>query len=199
MVATGNPGKVVEMRRILSDSKVLMALPSEEGISWSSPEETGTTYQENAWIKASSLGELCGLPAIGEDAGLEVEALKGAPGLYSARYAETTEARNTKLLLELSEYPNETERKARFVCSLALWLPGESPQYFSGELKGRIALAPSGNLGFGYDPLFIPEGEEQTLAALGADFKNKSSHRAKALRSLVANLPLEVLNCLREY
>ena len=191
LVATGNPGKVREIRRLLADAVFDVALPAEEGISWESPEEVGATYDENALLKAASLGVKTGRPTIGEDAGLEVEALDGAPGLHSARYAPTNAERVSKLLAALGDAEN---RRAAFVCTLALWWPSRTPMFFRGRLEGAIAEAPRGDGGFGYDPIFVPDGHSQTLAELAGEAKDRLSHRGQALRELVAWYGFEVLS-----
>jgi XTP/dITP diphosphohydrolase len=151
------------------------------------PEETGATFYENALAKARH-GRAAGvpeLPVIGEDSGLEVEGLGGRPGIRSARYAgpEASDEENVaKLLDELAGAEGEA-RRARYVSELVL-LPPQGELRGTGTLEGRIATEPRGSEGFGYDPVFVPEGEEQTVAELGDDWKRKHSHRARAVRAL---------------
>lgn len=192
LVATANPGKVLELRRLTAGGPLELALPSELGIPWESPEETGSSYRENACIKAESLGPRCGRAALGEDSGLEVFALDGAPGLYSARLGPSAAARNQTLLERLAGLEGEA-RAARFVATMALWLPGGEVHYFEGELRGHIAHEPRGEGGFGYDPLFLPEGARETLGQLPPEVKDRLSHRARALAKLVAWSTGEVL------
>lgn len=144
-------------------------------------EETGTTFEENAALKAQALSDATGLIALADDTGLEVDALNGAPGVYSARYAgEPTDyaANNVKLLSELQD---KTSRTARFRSVIALCIPGDDMRYVEGVCEGSIATGPKGEGGFGYDPLFIPEGETRAFAEMAADEKNKISHRGRAL------------------
>lgn len=149
-------------------------------------EETGTTFAENAVIKAEAIMKLTGLAVFADDSGLEVDSLAGAPGVYSARYAGVhgdDAANNAKLLAALANVPAD-QRQARFVCEIAYAQPGVATQTFRGTCEGTIAFAERGATGFGYDPLFIPEGYEASFAELGADIKNQLSHRAKALAQL---------------
>lgn len=191
LVATGNAGKVREIRRLLADAPFEVALPSEEGIGWESPDEIGATYDENALLKAASLGVITTRPTIGEDAGLEVAALDGAPGLHSARYAPTTAERIEKLLAGLGD---GEDRRAAFVCTLALWWPTRTPKFFRGRLEGTITRDARGAGGFGYDPIFVPDGQDRTLAELPGKTKDQLSHRGQALRELVAWYQSEVLS-----
>lgn len=191
LVATGNPGKVREIRRLLAGAPFEVNLPADEAIAWDSPEEIGVTYDENALLKAASLGVKTGRPAIGEDAGLEVLALDGAPGLHSARYAPTPEARIEKLLAALGD---AEDRRAAFVCTLALWQPSRTPLFFRGRLEGTITRQARGQGGFGYDPVFLPDGHDRTLAELPGEAKDDLSHRGQALRELVAWYRAEVVS-----
>jgi XTP/dITP diphosphohydrolase len=156
------------------------------------PEETGATYVENARIKArfgrEALGP--GHRLIGEDSGLEVDALGGRPGIHSARYAPEGEQAIAKLLGELDGVP---ERSARYVSELVLLTPDGDEVRGSGTLAGRIADAPRGHQGFGYDPVFVPEGEERTVAELGDAWKQAHSHRARAARALLGILGAALL------
>jgi XTP/dITP diphosphohydrolase len=145
------------------------------------PEETGTTYYENARLKARFGFEHVGGWVIGEDSGLDVAALGGQPGLRSARYAPEGAPAIAKLLGELD---GVKERRARYVSELVAIAPGGEELRGSGVLQGRIAEAPRGSGGFGYDPVFVPDGEERTVGELGDDWKDRSSHRARAARAL---------------
>jgi XTP/dITP diphosphohydrolase len=151
------------------------------------PEETGSTFYENALAKARH-GRAAGvpeLPVIGEDSGLEVEGLGGRPGIRSARYAgpEASDEENVSRLLDELAGAEGEARRARYVSELVL-LPPEGELRGTGTLEGRISREPRGSEGFGYDPVFVPEGEEQTVAELGDDWKRKHSHRARAVRAL---------------
>lgn len=185
LIASKNKGKIKEIKKILVLPGVEL-LSFEEVGDWEDIEEKGETYEENAYSKAEALVKKFKLPVVADDSGLEVEALGGKPGVNSARYAgdkATDEERIRKLLNELSEVP-EGERKARFRC-LALYLsPSGEVITAEGVLEGKIGFEPRGSNGFGYDPVFIPEGYDKTLAELSLQEKNKLSHRGKAFRRL---------------
>ncbi len=176
VIATANAHKVEEFRALIGEQDVelksLLDYPDFPEI-----EETGRSFKENASIKALAACKYCDVPAFADDSGLEVEALDGAPGIYSARYAPTPKERIEKLLAALEGKEN---RRARFVCVIAIAFNGEVIETFEGEVKGRIADAPRGEGGFGYDPVFIPDGYDCTFAELPAEEKNKISHRARA-------------------
>jgi len=176
VVATANRHKVEEYRELLADQKVelksLLDYPAFPGV-----EENGKTFRENAGIKALAACKYCDVPAFADDSGLEVEALGGAPGIYSARYAASDRECVERLLRELDGVAN---RKARFVCAIAIAINGEVIETFEGFVNGVIADAPRGENGFGYDPVFIPDGYDRTFGELDAEIKNKISHRANA-------------------
>lgn len=189
VIATTNQGKVREIAELYANLPVVWTAMSELG---TPPvvEESGATYRENARRKAETILRWCGLPTLAEDSGLEVDALDGAPGVRSARFAgeHATDPENVALLLErLRGVPTE-RRTARFRAVATLWwgVDGPTPQIdeAEGSCQGAIALTPSGTDGFGYDPVFIPEGHDQTFAALGSEVKNRLSHRSRALRGL---------------
>jgi XTP/dITP diphosphohydrolase len=188
VIATGNAGKLAELRRLLAPHDVSAIAQSDLGIA--GPPETGLTFVENALLKARHAARESGLPALADDSGLCVAALDGAPGLHSARFAgaDATDARNTARLLErLTDVP-EAERRAHFVCVIvALHGPADpDPLIASGRWHGRIAARPRGENGFGYDPIFeIPE-LGKTAAELDPALKSRLSHRAQALRRLLA-------------
>ena len=152
-------------------------------------EETGSSYAENAEIKARAWAEASGLPCLADDSGLEVAALNGAPGLYSARVQglKNDEARNLWLLDQLKDFKGRDARRARFAASLVL-INNNFKVTGSGVCNGYIAESMSGANGFGYDPLFIPDGFDVSFAELGAEIKNKISHRALAVKDLFNNL-----------
>ncbi|MCK7594490.1 RdgB/HAM1 family non-canonical purine NTP pyrophosphatase [Pseudomarimonas salicorniae] len=191
LIATGNPGKLAEFRALLGPRGFEVVGQRELGID--DPEETGATFVENALLKARHASALSGLPALADDSGLCVDALGGAPGLYSARFAgpQAGAADNMALLLErLAGVPAE-ERSAHFVCVLA-WLrhPGDpDPLIASGRWPGRILEAPRGEGGFGYDPLFLDPASGLSAAELSAEDKHARSHRGRALRQLIDALP----------
>jgi len=145
------------------------------------PEETGETYVENALAKARFAHERSGGWALGEDSGIEVAALGGRPGVYSARYAPEGAPAIAKLLAELGE---AAERGARYVSELVAVGPGDAVFRGTGVVEGRIAAEPRGSGGFGYDPIFVPDGETRTVGELGDEWKARNSHRARAARAL---------------
>jgi XTP/dITP diphosphohydrolase len=190
VLATGNRGKQRELDALLRPLGVDLVLQSELGVD--SVAETGTTFEANALLKARHAAQLCGLPALADDSGLEVDALGGRPGIWSARYAgesATDEQNNALLLQELATVPTE-QRTARYSCVLVLVRDAadRAPLIASGSWKGRIAMKPAGHGGFGYDPLFLPEGQRLSAAELSPHLKNTLSHRGKALASLVRQL-----------
>lgn len=189
VLATFNRDKARELLALLAvDGLELATLAEFEGAT--SPEETGATLRENAWIKAEAALRHTGLPAIADDTGLEVDALGGEPGVYTARYAgehATFDDNNRKLLGELAGI-HGVNRRARFRCVFVLASPEGKEVSAEGRLEGFIALSPRGAHGFGYDPVFVPEGSERTLAELTAEEKNTLSHRARAAAALVEAL-----------
>ena len=178
VVATANQHKVKEYEELLADQNVelksLADFPGYPGV-----EENGGSFAENASIKALSACKYCDVPAFADDSGLEVAALGGRPGIHSSRYAPTDPERIAKLLGELK---GATDRSARFVCVIAIAANGEVIETFEGEVKGHIIDAPRGTNGFGYDPIFVPDGTDKTFAELTQEEKNRISHRAAAFR-----------------
>jgi XTP/dITP diphosphohydrolase len=190
VLASGNAGKVREFAALLAPRDIEVIPQSAFGLV--TPEETGSTFLENALLKARHAA-LCGLPALADDSGIEVDALQGRPGVHSARYAgaHASDADNRALLLrELTGVP-EVRRTARYRCVLVLVREPADPKPLiaSGVWEGRVLSAPRGAGGFGYDSLFQPEGSELSAAQLPAAEKNVLSHRAQALRALLAALP----------
>ena len=181
VVATKNDHKVEEFRRLLADQDVeLLSLADYPGAP--DVEENGTTFAENASIKAAAASSYCDAAAFADDSGLEVEALDGRPGVYSSRYAPSDPERIAKLLKELEGVEN---RRARFVCAIAIAFNGEVLEVFEGEVKGTITLEPRGKDGFGYDPVFLPDGYDKTFAELSGAEKDKISHRANAFNQAI--------------
>ncbi|MCI4626148.1 MAG: RdgB/HAM1 family non-canonical purine NTP pyrophosphatase [Candidatus Magnetoovum sp. WYHC-5] len=184
-LATNNHGKVKEINKLFEGSGIEFLI-AEGNFNYSSV-ETGNTYKINAYKKAKYLYTETGsnTPSLAEDSGLEVEALNGAPGVHSARFANTnaTDKENNNRLLELLSLETSNNRNAKFVSIFCL-ISKDGEFYFEGEVKGQIALSLKGEHGFGYDPLFIPEGYDKTFAQLGPEFKNAISHRAKAISKL---------------
>lgn len=182
IAATKNPGKVREIAEILSKYGIEVISQKDAGIDVE-VDETGSTFEENALIKARAVSMLCDEPVLADDSGLCVEALDGAPGIYSARYGGeiSQEEKNKKLLGELSGIEN---RKAKFCCVMALVFPNGEEITAYGETLGRITEEPSGNGGFGFDPVFYSSELEKVFAEADEEEKNRVSHRGKALRNL---------------
>lgn len=186
VLATRNNGKLQEIKYKLKKYPVVLeSLKSYPEI----PEiqETGKTFKENSLIKANKVARWTNLPAIADDSGLEIDFLDKKPGLYSARWGKTDEERIEKVLKALKDAKNK-KRRARFVCVMSMVIPETNGQkYFltEGICSGKIALIPQGGKGFGYDPIFIPNGYDKTFAQLGEDVKNTISHRAIALDKMI--------------
>ncbi len=185
VVATLNEGKLREIREALAIPGIDLVSPGDLG-HLELPEETGDTFEQNALIKARSLSTEFDMPSIADDSGLVVDALDGRPGVHSSRYAgpEGDADRNIELLLrEMKGVPRE-RRSARFVCIVALTSPTREPFFARGECEGRILEERRGAGGFGYDPVFQPEGYEKSMAELSLEEKNAISHRGRALRAI---------------
>lgn len=189
VIATRNRGKAKEFEALFNKKGygivTLLDFPDIEDV-----EETGTTFNENALLKAETIAEKLDTLVLADDSGLVVDALHGQPGVYSARYAgeEKNDAKNNaKLLNELADY-NDDERQAHFHCSLALARPGKESLVIEGRLDGEIAGVPRGEHGFGYDPLFYLPDKGRTLAECSQAEKNQISHRADALKKLEHHL-----------
>jgi len=192
VVATGNLHKVKEIRAILGPAVTVETLADHPDIVM--PEESGETFEANAILKAEHVSRILGVPALADDSGLEVDALDGAPGVRSARYAPGSDAdRVTKLLGALSRIPKD-ERRARFVCAVALAVPSVPPVVVRGTVSGWITDAPRGSGGFGYDPVFVVSEVpgDRTMSELSAEEKNRISHRGRALALLVPHFSLEL-------
>jgi XTP/dITP diphosphohydrolase len=182
VLATSNPGKLKEMKSLLADTNWDLQLKPEV----LDVEETGTTFTENACLKASQVAQWTGEWAIADDSGLEVEALNGIPGVYSARYGQTDADRIDRLLRELAVHPN---RKARFVCVMAVAQPdGSIVLQAEGICAGEILVAPRGTGGFGYDPVFYMPEQRLTFAEMPHDLKQQVSHRGQAFQALLPQL-----------
>jgi XTP/dITP diphosphohydrolase len=190
VLATGNPGKLQELRAML-EPLAIDVVPLSQFTRTEIP-ETGLTFVENAIIKARHAAQLAKLPAIADDSGLEVDALQGAPGIYSARYAgeHASDEDNVRKLLAVLSGRKAAERTARYCCALVYmrWAHDPFPLISQASWEGRITQAPRGSGGFGYDPIFELSQRSVTVAELPAAEKNQLSHRGKALRGLVAQL-----------
>ena len=187
VLATHNPGKLREMADILSHLGVEVVSPADVGITVDG-EETGTTFAENAMLKAKAICAAAGLPAIADDSGLCVNALNGAPGVYSARYGGEglDDVGRYRLLLE--NLRGQTTRAAHFACAIACAFPDGKTLTAEGRCDGAIAFAPLGEGGFGYDPVFLVPEKGKTFGQLTAEEKSEISHRGRALRDFSAKL-----------
>lgn len=185
LIATSNQGKIAELQLLLASLPLrlrsLAEFPDIKDV-----EETGTTFSDNAALKATAYAEQTGLWALADDSGLEVDALGGAPGVFSARYggAGLTDGERTERLLEELSQSAQQERRARFISVIAIADPqGQIINISTGKCEGQIAHAPRGTQGFGYDPVFIPDGFEQTFGELSPEIKQNISHRALAFQA----------------
>ena len=185
LIATSNPGKVMEIKAALIDLPLVLRSP-EEFPGLFTPDESGQSYSENAIIKATGYAKQTGLCALADDSGLEVDALGGGPGLKSARFggAGTTNDERIALLLSDLARTRDQRRRARFVSVMIIADASHTLTLAQGVCEGRIAPAPAGSGGFGYDSIFVPDGHQLTFGQLAADIKNEISHRAKALREI---------------
>ena len=189
ILASNNKKKLRELGEILSDMDVELLSQREAGCDFE-VEETGTTFAENAYLKAKAVADATGLAAVADDSGLMVEALNGEPGVYSARYAPGGHEASDKEKYEylLSKLVNVEHRAAKFVSSICCILPDGSIIRTEGECRGEILREPAGEGGFGYDPVFMPQGYDRSMAELGTEVKNRISHRANALKDFKKKL-----------
>lgn len=215
VIATGNRGKVAEFQTLLAPAGFTLLLPADLGFS-AEVDETAETFAGNAFLKASALAAVSPHPVLSDDSGLEVDALGGAPGIYSARYASmggspdvaargagpenpspsaridatgkpmSQAAANRAKLLRALE--GKTDRTARFRCVLCYLVPGAEAAFFDGVCEGKITRGERGESGFGYDPLFVPKGMDKTFAELPGDVKDRMSHRGKAVSRFLKSL-----------
>ena len=186
VIATGNAGKIGEYRELLANAGVeLVAFDTEV-------DEVGETYSENARLKAEAALAKSGLPSLGDDSGLEVEALGGFPGLKSARLGATQKERTAELLRRLQGVPRPW--KARFVCVIALAVAGRDTRFFEGECRGEVVPEWRGEAGFGYDPIFLVPGTGKTFGEMPPEEKRRYSHRAAAARALLESGALSELS-----
>ena len=195
VLATRNPGKLAELRRILAAAGVSAAVADLDDVpGMAEVAETGRTFADNALLKARAVAAFTGLPAVADDSGLCVDVLNGMPGVLSARWSGShgDDGANLRLLLgQLADVP-AGERGAQFVCVAALVLPAGGEHLAEGTLRGRLTCSPRGSDGFGYDPIFVPDGFEVTTAQMSAEEKDRISHRGKALRALAPAIAREL-------
>lgn len=184
ILATMNSNKVDEISSQVENSRHHFKSLKEVG--WTDEIiEDGITIEENAWIKADTVWRALKKPVLSEDTGLIIDALNGEPGVHSARYAGNHRDDNNNIAKVLDKLGNTTERTARFQTTAAIIINGTTRKEFTGICEGRIALHPSGSNGFGYDPIFIPKGYEESFGTLDADIKLKVSHRSKAIYQVI--------------
>lgn len=186
VIASGNAGKIGEYRDLLSGAGVELIAHDTE------VEEVGGTYAENAQLKAEAAAKQSGLPSLGDDSAIEVEALAGFPAVKSARIAPTPKERIAELLRRLEGVPRPW--KARFVCVIALAAPGKETQFFEGECQGEVIPESRGTAGFGYDPIFLVPGTGKTFGEMPHEEKRKYSHRAAAARALLKSGALKSIS-----
>ena len=190
-IATGNKGKLEEYKLTLSKIPTFQIFSQSDLPTFTPRPENGITFLENARIKSKSVKALKSHAwVLGEDSGLEVEGLGNLPGIHSARYAgpHARDSENVAKLLKMMQIRNITNRSAQFKCVTVVYTPENEELVFEGELKGHISTKPTGLMGFGYDPVFIPEGETKSMAELGPGFKIQKSHRAVALSQFIQQL-----------
>lgn len=190
-IATHNSGKLKEFQTLLTEFPQIEVHSAAEISAYTAPPETGSTFLENARIKAKSLKAVRAKDwVLADDSGLEVEGLGGLPGIHSARYAgpKARDSENIAKLLKMLQIRHVTNRKAQFKACLVIYSPEGQELIFEGTLKGEIGHKLAGLHGFGYDPVFIPEGQTKTLAELDPGFKNKMSHRALAFKEFLSHL-----------
>ena len=184
LVATHNKGKLAEFALMLEPWGI--AVISAEALSLPEPDETALSFAGNAQLKAIAAAKAADMPALADDSGISIAALDNGPGIFSARYAAGDYPSAFARIIAAAEQKNEW--RARFTCALCLAQPDGSTATYIGHADGRIAKVPGGEQGFGYDPIFIPLGHDKTYAELGAEVKDKISHRAKAFEQLVKNI-----------
>lgn len=183
--ASRNQGKIAEIRAMLAPLGI--SVKSAVDLCLEDVAETGKSFEENALLKAVAACKATQKPALADDSGLCVKALDGAPGIYSARYApEHDFSKGMQKLLDEMAFSGSKDRSAYFACVLVLVYPDGTSKSFEGRIDGTIASKPRGAGGFGYDPIFIPEGQNKTFAELDSAYKNQTSHRAKAIQKLKA-------------
>ena len=185
VVATHNKGKVHEMQHLLHMEDVQLLTLDDVHLAKFEVDETASTYEGNATLKAKTIADKTRIPSIADDSGIEVEALGGKPGVYSARYIKGSD--KDRCVHMLKEMEGKENRNAKFVCAIVYVDPENNERHvFHGEVKGIITTEILGDQGFGYDPIFVPEGYHQTMAQLGGELKNQISHRARAIAQLKA-------------
>ena len=187
VIATNNPHKVFEFKRILEPMGITCVSQKELGIVCDA-EETGKTFGENAYIKAKAVYDLCGLPSVADDSGICVDALGGEPGIYSARYGGEGLSDPDRMFLLLKNMENQEDRSAHFTSAICCVMDDGAVIEAEGYIYGKLTKEPRGEHGFGYDPIFLPDGYQLTTAEMESDAKNAISHRGNALRIFAEKL-----------
>jgi len=183
VIASHNKGKIAEIRDMLSQFEIEVYSAAE--LNLPDVEETGTTFEENSRLKAITLAKASGLPCLADDSGLCINALNGRPGVYSARYAPNRDFdKGMDLLLKEIAESGSTDRRAHFACVMSLAMPDGECKIFEGKVEGQITETKSGNCGFGYDPVFMPDGYDKTFGHFSAEEKALVSHRGRAFAKL---------------
>lgn len=195
VIATGNAGKLSEFCAIIKDGAFSFFMSKDIGFA-EEVEESAQTFKRNAEIKAKAVFEYTASKykdywVVADDSGLEVEALDGRPGIFSARYAGENASGKDRYMKLLNEMEGKTNRNARFVCCLCLIRPGHAPEFFEGVCRGSILPEPRGSGGFGYDPVFLPEGCTQGFGEMSEEEKNTLSHRGRAVKKMLERLNAE--------
>jgi XTP/dITP diphosphohydrolase len=193
VIATHNSGKLREIEAMLAAWRLRLVAAGALGLP--EPDETGATFEDNARLKAVAAAEASGMPALGDDSGLSVEALGGRPGIYSARWAGTGgdrdfahAMRTVEEKLRVVGATTSDKRRARFVAVVCFAGPGREPLTFRGEVAGTLVWPPRGERGFGYDPMFVPDGEQRTFGEIDPRAKDAMSHRARAIAAFAAEV-----------
>jgi XTP/dITP diphosphohydrolase len=184
VIASHNPGKVREIGELLAPWNIEVVSAAE--LNLPEPEETGDSFVANAKLKSDAAALAAKLPALADDSGLAVDALGGAPGIYSARWGGPEKDFDRAMARVNAEIGDNPDRSARFVCALALTWPDGHCEIFEGEVRGTLVWPPRGDKGFGYDPMFLADGDEGTYGEIDAVQKHENSHRADAFRKLIA-------------
>lgn len=195
VIATHNPGKLREFRTLLGPFALDLISAGELGVP--EPEETGDSFESNARLKADAAAKATGLPALADDSGIEIEALGGAPGIYSARWAgeqrdfTAAMARVERELADKGALDGQVSPRANFNCTLCLAMPDGETDFFVGKVFGNLTFPPRGQQGFGYDPIFVPDGYSETFAEMGPEKKDAISHRAAAFALFLKAVPAQ--------
>lgn len=186
VIASHNPGKVTEIGALVGPFGVEVVSAAALGLD--EPEETGTTFVDNAILKARAAADVANLPALADDSGLAVSALGGKPGIYSARWGGPERDFDMAMRTIEEKISGQSDRRATFICALALAWPQGECLTFEGEMVGELVWPPRGDRGFGYDPMFVPDGYQETCGEMEPDLKHTISHRADAFRKMVSVL-----------